>query len=45
MSALTGGAAVGVMAAYRATGFSEPVPLGVLIFAQVPFATYFQALP
>ena len=26
-------------------GSSEPVPLGVLMVSQVPFATYFQALP
>jgi hypothetical protein len=26
-------------------GSSEPVPVGVFIVVQVPFATYFQALP
>jgi len=26
-------------------GSSEPIPFGVFIVVQVPFATYFQALP
>lgn len=27
------------------TGVSEPLPVGVVIVAQVPFGTYFHALP
>jgi hypothetical protein len=42
LEANTGGGSHG---GYRATGVSEPLPLGVLIEAQVPFATYFQAFP
>jgi hypothetical protein len=26
-------------------GFSDPIPLGVFIVSQVPFGTYFQAVP
>jgi len=34
-----------ILARQRFLGVSEPTPFGVLIFAQLPFATYFQALP
>src|SRR5689334_24913108 len=30
---------------YRPIGVREPLPLGVLMLAQVPLATYFQAFP
>jgi hypothetical protein len=30
---------------YDLTGVRDPVPFGVFMLAQVPLATYFQALP
>src|SRR4051794_25044241 len=37
--------AAGVISCYRFTGLSEPLPLGVLIAAQVPLATYLNERP
>ena len=42
LEADTGG---GIHDTYRLIGVSEPLPLGVLIDAQEPLLTYFQALP
>lgn len=36
---------MGRNAAQRWTGVSDPLPLGVLVFSQVPLGTSFQALP